>query len=248
MDQRSRVHVFDTTLRDGEQAPGFSMTPAGEAAAGAATRPAGRGHHRGRLPHLVGRRFRGGAGHCAGGAAAESSPGWPARRRLDIDRAWAALAGAARPRIHVFLATSDIHLEHKLRIDRASRAWRRCATSVSHARALLRRRGVLGRGCDAQRPVVPVRGGRGRRRGGRHHDQPARHRRATRCPPTSSGCSRPSARASGDRAVLSAALPQRPRAWPWPTRSRPCRPGPARWSAPSTASASAPATRRSRRS
>jgi 2-isopropylmalate synthase len=36
----------------------------------------------------------------------------------DIDRAWDALKGAARPRIHVFLATSDLHLEHKLRIDR----------------------------------------------------------------------------------------------------------------------------------
>jgi 2-isopropylmalate synthase len=38
----------------------------------------------------------------------------------DIDRAWEALKGAARPRIHVFLATSDLHLEHKLRIDRAT--------------------------------------------------------------------------------------------------------------------------------
>ena len=38
----------------------------------------------------------------------------------DIDRAWAALASARHPRIHVFLATSDLHLEHKLRIDRAT--------------------------------------------------------------------------------------------------------------------------------
>src|SRR6201985_3101769 len=39
-------------------------------------------------------------------------------RREDIERAWHALRGAARPRIHAFLATSDIHLEHKLRISR----------------------------------------------------------------------------------------------------------------------------------
>jgi 2-isopropylmalate synthase len=39
-------------------------------------------------------------------------------RREDIERAWQALAGAARPRIHTFLATSDIHLEHKLKISR----------------------------------------------------------------------------------------------------------------------------------
>ena len=38
--------------------------------------------------------------------------------RLDIERAWEALQGAARPRIHVFLATSDIHLQYKLRITR----------------------------------------------------------------------------------------------------------------------------------
>jgi 2-isopropylmalate synthase len=38
--------------------------------------------------------------------------------RADIERAWEALKGAARPRIHVFLATSDIHLQYKLRITR----------------------------------------------------------------------------------------------------------------------------------
>jgi 2-isopropylmalate synthase len=38
--------------------------------------------------------------------------------RPDIERAWEALQGAARPRIHVFLATSDIHLQYKLRITR----------------------------------------------------------------------------------------------------------------------------------
>jgi 2-isopropylmalate synthase len=38
--------------------------------------------------------------------------------REDIECAWRALSGAAHPRIHTFLATSDIHLEHKLRITR----------------------------------------------------------------------------------------------------------------------------------
>jgi 2-isopropylmalate synthase len=38
--------------------------------------------------------------------------------RPDIERAWEALQHAARPRIHVFLATSDIHLQYKLRITR----------------------------------------------------------------------------------------------------------------------------------
>jgi 2-isopropylmalate synthase len=38
--------------------------------------------------------------------------------RLDIERAWQAVKSAARPRIHVFLATSDIHLHYKLKISR----------------------------------------------------------------------------------------------------------------------------------
>jgi len=52
----------------------------------------------------------------------------------DIDRAWAALSQAARPRIHVFLATSDIHLEHKLRISR-EQCLAQVTTAVAHARA-----------------------------------------------------------------------------------------------------------------
>ena len=36
--------------------------------------------------------------------------------RADIDAAWEAVKAAARPRIHTFLATSDIHLQHKLRM------------------------------------------------------------------------------------------------------------------------------------
>jgi 2-isopropylmalate synthase len=39
-------------------------------------------------------------------------------KREDVERAWQALHGAAHPRIHTFLATSDIHLQHKLRISR----------------------------------------------------------------------------------------------------------------------------------
>ncbi len=39
--------------------------------------------------------------------------------RNDIDAAWEGVRHAARPRIHTFLATSDIHLEHKLRLTRA---------------------------------------------------------------------------------------------------------------------------------
>jgi 2-isopropylmalate synthase len=53
----------------------------------------------------------------------------------DISRAWAALEGAARPRIHVFLASSDLHLQCKLKITR-SQALEQVYKSVSYARTL----------------------------------------------------------------------------------------------------------------
>src|SRR5580658_10011797 len=53
----------------------------------------------------------------------------------DVDRAWQALQGAAHPRIHVFLATSDIHLKYKLRLTRAKCLEQACA-AVRHAKAL----------------------------------------------------------------------------------------------------------------
>src|SRR5512142_1821961 len=53
----------------------------------------------------------------------------------DIDRAWEALQHAARPRIHTFLATSDIHLEHKLRMSRED-ALAMSVAGVKHARSL----------------------------------------------------------------------------------------------------------------
>ena len=45
---------------------------------------------------------------------AGQSPAWPAPTQGDIDKAWEAVEPAAKPRIHTFLATSDLHLEHKL--------------------------------------------------------------------------------------------------------------------------------------
>jgi len=57
-------------------------------------------------------------GDRSSGAPADHCGLWHAPARSTIERAWEALKGAARPRIHVFLATSDIHLKYKLRISR----------------------------------------------------------------------------------------------------------------------------------
>jgi 2-isopropylmalate synthase len=53
----------------------------------------------------------------------------------DIDRAWHAVQGAAHPRIHVFLATSDIHLKYKLRISR-DQCLEQAREAVRRAKAL----------------------------------------------------------------------------------------------------------------
>src|SRR6186997_1008098 len=128
----SRIQVFDTTLRDGEQAPGFSMTP---------TEKLRLAHHLDRLgvdiieagfPISSDGDFEA-VRTIAGAVRRPVIAGLARATKTDIDRAWAALSHAARPRIHVFLATSDIHLEHKLRISRAE-CLAQVASAVAHAR------------------------------------------------------------------------------------------------------------------
>jgi len=112
-----RVRVFDTTLRDGEQSPGCSMNQ----------------QEKLRLAHQLDRLgvdiIEAGFPIASDGdfegvkaiAAVVRRPviaGLARACRPDIERAWEALKGAAHPRIHVFLATSDIHLQYKLRITR----------------------------------------------------------------------------------------------------------------------------------
>lgn len=118
------VRVFDTTLRDGEQSPGASLTspekleiarqlarlgvdiieagfPAAspddlEAVKQIATE-VGKAGEAGRVPVIA---------------------GLARANRDDIDKCWEAVRHAARPRIHTFLATSDIHLKYKLKLTR----------------------------------------------------------------------------------------------------------------------------------
>src|SRR5712692_8319759 len=112
------VHIFDTTLRDGEQSPGFSMNveeklrlarqleqlgvdviEAGFPIASPGDLQAVRG---------VASEIRG----CRVAALARA-------RKQDVDAALEALQPARQPRLHIFLATSDLHLRYKLRITRA---------------------------------------------------------------------------------------------------------------------------------
>ncbi len=112
-----RVQIFDTTLRDGEQSPGATMNAEEKLAVAR------------QLEHL-------GVDVIEAGFAASSDGDFEAVRRIaeavsrpivlslartraqDIERAVRAVEKAKRPGIHVFIATSDIHLRHKLMMSR----------------------------------------------------------------------------------------------------------------------------------
>jgi 2-isopropylmalate synthase len=129
----SRIQVFDTTLRDGEQAPGFSMTASEKLRLAQQLDRLGVDIIEAGFPISSEGDFEA-VRTIAGAVRRPIIAGLARAIPADIDRAWAALSQAARPRIHVFLATSDIHLEHKLRISRAQ-CLAQVASAVAHARA-----------------------------------------------------------------------------------------------------------------
>jgi 2-isopropylmalate synthase len=113
MSDPNRLLIFDTTLRDGEQSPGCSMTQPEKLRVARALAELGVDVIEAGFPiasrgdwesvNLIAREVHGpiiaGLARC---------------NREDIEQAWRALRVAARPRIHVFLATSAIHREYKL--------------------------------------------------------------------------------------------------------------------------------------
>ncbi len=111
------VVIFDTTLRDGEQAPGNSMTPEAKLRLARQLDRLGVDVIEAGFPSAS-------EGDCGGVRAIAEAVRRPVIAALarchdrDIDRAGEALRPAARGRIHVFIATSDLHLEHKLRLTR----------------------------------------------------------------------------------------------------------------------------------
>jgi 2-isopropylmalate synthase len=112
-----RVTVFDTTLRDGEQSPGCSMNVPEKLRMARQLDRLGVDVIEAGFPIASDGDFEA----VRSIAAALRRPTIAALARTcapDIERAWQALKGAARPRIHTFLATSDIHLKYKLRISR----------------------------------------------------------------------------------------------------------------------------------
>jgi 2-isopropylmalate synthase len=114
---KDQVIIFDTTLRDGEQSPGASMNVAEKLRLATQLEKLGVDVLEAGFPaaspgdleavRLISRKTRG----IQVAALARTAKG-------DIDRAWEAVREAAHPRIHTFIATSDIHMAHKLKMSR----------------------------------------------------------------------------------------------------------------------------------
>src|SRR4051794_3859184 len=112
-----RVHIFDTTLRDGEQSPGISLNT----------------HEKVEIAQQLARL---GVDVIEAGFPITSPGDFEAvqaisrdvdgpvicglarTHKADIDAAWGAISDSARPRIHTFVSTSDIHIEHQLQTTR----------------------------------------------------------------------------------------------------------------------------------
>jgi 2-isopropylmalate synthase len=114
---KEQIKIFDTTLRDGEQSPGATMNVAEKVRiaqqleklnidvieAGFPISSEGDFEAVMRIAQTL--------KHCEVAALARANP-------QDVDRAWEAVKEARFPRIHTFISTSDIHLQHQLRKSR----------------------------------------------------------------------------------------------------------------------------------
>ena len=129
-----RVQFFDTTLRDGEQSPGICLGIEEKVEIGLA------------LARLKVDVIEAGFPAASPGDLAAvqavavrvkgpAIAGLARANKKDIDLAWEGIRKAERPRIHTFIATSDIHLEHKLKMSRAQ-VLDAAATAVRYARTL----------------------------------------------------------------------------------------------------------------
>ena len=138
------VKIFDTTLRDGEQSPGATMTSAEKLEVA---------HHLARLGVDVieagfpaaspddleaVRRIAVEVGNPTAGDSEARIPiiaGLARANKADIDKAWEAVKDAQKPRLHTFLATSEIHMKHKLKMDPED-VVQRVSEMVAYARTL----------------------------------------------------------------------------------------------------------------
>jgi 2-isopropylmalate synthase len=129
-----RVKIFDTTLRDGEQSPGASMNTGEKLRLATQLERLGVDIIEAGFPAASEGDFEA-VSKIAAKLKQTEVAGLARANKADIDKAWGAIQHAAKPRIHTFIATSDIHLEYKLRMDREA-VVRATIEAVQYARTL----------------------------------------------------------------------------------------------------------------
>ncbi len=133
MNQKEKIIIFDTTLRDGEQSPGFSMNIDEKL-------------------HLAHQLIKLGVDVIEAGFPIASKGDFEAVQKIaeigrgvriaglaranfeDLDIAWDAIKGAEHPMLHTFISSSDIHIVHQLRTDRNS-VLKQAVAAVERARS-----------------------------------------------------------------------------------------------------------------
>ena len=113
MGDTNRIYLFDTTLRDGEQSPGVSLNVEEKLEIAQQLARLGVDVIEAGFPIASPGDFQA-VKTIAKNVKGPIIAGLCRATRMDIDRGWEALQYAENPRIHTFLATSDIHLRHKL--------------------------------------------------------------------------------------------------------------------------------------
>jgi len=108
-----KIHIFDTTLRDGEQSPGASMNIDEKLAMARQLARLGVDVIEAGFPAASEGDFEA-VKQVAAEVRGPEIAGLARTARDDIDRAWEAVREAATPRLHIFVATSDLHIEKKL--------------------------------------------------------------------------------------------------------------------------------------
>src|SRR5919197_2922851 len=107
------VHIFDTTLRDGEQSPGISLNTGEKVEISQQLARLGVDVIEAGFPITSPGDFEA-VQEIARQVEGPVICGLARTHKADIDAAWGAVKDAARPSIHTFVSTSDIHIEHQL--------------------------------------------------------------------------------------------------------------------------------------
>src|SRR6185295_2222518 len=131
--EQSRVKIFDTTLRDGEQSPGISLNKQEKLEIAQQLARLGVDIIEAGFPITSPGDFEA-VQSIAREVHGPVICGLARTSVQDIDAAWNAIKDSERPRIHTFLATSDLHIEYKLRTTRED-VKGQVRAAVSHAKS-----------------------------------------------------------------------------------------------------------------